>query len=120
MMNENRFQTDNGWIIRFSHRTADLENVLDEYGFNLTEKADFIEYWAACLDPGKDYCMFPQETERVNALLPVFISPAPDSLHRIWFYFSELESGKSVNPPVQIERISRAGFAVVEWGGMMQ
>jgi len=78
-----------------------------------------MQFWSNKLDRSKDYTVYPQETLRIDAAMPVTIRPTPEKLYRIWFYFAEAK-GDYVKSPSTTEKIERKGFTVVEWGGMVQ
>jgi len=46
------------------------------------------------------------------------ISPKPDTLIRLEFYFQQLDSRIEIVEP-EIETPEREGFVVVEWGGVL-
>ena len=113
------FQTSASWKLPVKGRVEFFKKILDLYGFNSTEKRDFIEFWNKRLDPDRQYLMYPQETGIIERAMPVKILPQPASIHRIWFYFIPSEE-EPVTLPQGIERIIRDGFTVVEWGGMFK
>ncbi|MFZ3371641.1 MAG: hypothetical protein WA131_01230 [Desulfitobacteriaceae bacterium] len=113
------FQKNVGWLVQAANRTADLEKILYLYGFNSQEKADFMEFWTKKLDEAKDYVAYPQETYLINQAMPITIEPRPESITRIWFYFAEKNQGEVLEPG-STEKITRNGFTVVEWGGMVE
>jgi len=112
------FQFSNGWQIPAETRREEMEKVLRRYSFNDAEIIDFLEYWDTRLEKDTDYTMFPQETGTVDLVMPVHIEPAPDSIHRIWFVFSE-DFSPYVTEPVEVESIIRKPYTVVEWGGIV-
>jgi len=116
---EKYFQTSAAWKLPVKGRTDALENILDLYGFNEKEKADFIAFWSEKLDSNKKYLIYPQETALINRAMPIKIGSTPDSLYRIWFYFISGED-EPILIPHNVERIKRTGFTVVEWGGMFK
>ena len=111
------FQKDTGWLIVAGTREQQYRDILTDYGFNETEIADFIEYWTEKLPQGVDYIMYPQNTETVNYVMPVNVTPEPDSMERIWFTFEEY-NGQRCGIPT-ITPIERKDYAVVEWGGII-
>lgn len=112
-------QRNEGWIIKPETRERQLSEIAAQYAFNAQETEDFVTFWCARLESGTSYIMYPQLTETIDALMPVEITPAPDSVFRVWFLF-ETVSGEAVLPaepkPTPIER---AGFTVTEWGGIV-
>jgi len=110
------FQTDKGFRLDIEKRDRQLKNILDAYGFNETEKADFIEFWTQILDPGRVYVMYPQGTKILDNVMPVFTNPEPDNIFRLWFGFEATD--KTPDAPA-IEKITRGGLTFVEWGGFI-
>lgn len=110
------FQTEKGFRLDTENRERQLEDILDLYGFNETEKADFIEFWTHMLDPNRVYAMYPQGTDTLNDAMPVIINPKPDSVFRLWFGFEATD--KAPEAP-DIETITRSEFTLVEWGGFI-
>jgi len=54
------------------------------------------------------------------------ITPAPEDIFRIWFYFSPIgtesflmTTGIGADAPVNIKSIHRSDYSVVEWGGLV-
>ncbi len=116
---EKYFQRSAAWKLPVKGRVDAFEDILDLYGFNEREKRDFIEFWSEKLDPDKQYLVYPQETALIDRAMPVKIDSMPDSIFRIWFYFISGDE-EPLLIPQQVERISRDGFTVVEWGGMFR
>lgn len=108
------FQTQKGFFLKARNRAEQLEGILDQYSFNQTEKADFITYWTQRLDPNQNYAMYPQDTERIDAVMPLTVTPAPDHVHRLWFAFVATDEPPKAPNVVPFER---GGFTVIEWGG---
>ena len=96
-----------------------MSEIAAQYAFNAQETEDFVTFWCSRLESDTAYLMYPQHTETIDALMPVDISPAPESIYRVWFLF-ETVSGEAVLPaepkPTPIER---SGFTVTEWGGIV-
>ena len=112
-------QREEGWIIKPETMERQLNEIASMYEFNKRETEDFVTFWCSRLESDTAYLMYPQHTETIDALMPVDISPAPESIYRVWFLF-ETVSGEAVLPaepkPTPIER---AGFTVTEWGGIV-
>jgi hypothetical protein len=112
------WQKKEGYVIRASYRGQDMASMLGEYGFNKKEAVEFIDYWASHLLGDVDYVLYPQETDAVDRAMPLYISPEPDEVMRIWFY---AEPSVSAPEPVTCpEKIVREGFYVVEWGVLIK
>ncbi|MBP5184947.1 MAG: hypothetical protein J6113_07560, partial [Lachnospiraceae bacterium] len=114
------FETGPGFLLPVQDRKAILSDLLDKYGFNAKEKADFLEFWLEYLDADTAYLMIPQTQEMVDKVMPLDLSIPADTVYRIWFGFApvcEDASQISVLPEALIRPIIREGFTVVEWGG---
>lgn len=114
------FQTEEGFVIRADERKEEFERILAQYGFNEKEIHDFTEFWCEKLDQDADYMMYPQGTETVDAAMPVQITPEPESIVRMWFAFEKCSEENTANVlTAQITPFDRAGYALVEWGGLV-
>jgi hypothetical protein len=114
------FETGAGFLLPVYEREAILSDILDKYGFNAKEKADFLEFWLEYLDADTAYLMIPQSQEMVDKALPLNLSTPADTVYRIWFGFEPVNSDAlqlPVLPEALIRPIIREGFTVVEWGG---
>lgn len=109
------YQTREGYLIPAEDRAGTFASILEGYGLNEKEISDFNDYWCERLEPGWDYAMYPQLTETVDEAMPLSVSPAPDTILRIWFAFVRNET-----PAVQAESqaLVRTGVTLVEWGGL--
>lgn len=112
------WQKIEGYVIRAESREQDMTLMLGQYNFNEKETMEFIEYWSQHLAEGVDYVFYPQETSAVDRVMPLYISPEPDHVMRIWFYAEPLVSAPG--PVKSPEKIIREGFYVVEWGVMIR
>jgi hypothetical protein len=108
------WQKEEGYIIRAAYREQDMAFMLRHYGFNQKETVEFIDYWASHLIEDMDFVFYPQETAAVNQDMPLYITPKPDHVMRIWFCAEPLMSAPE--PVKSPEKIVREGFYVVEWG----
>ncbi|ETP73306.1 hypothetical protein UYO_0772 [Lachnospiraceae bacterium JC7] len=111
------FDKDEGWMIPADTRAERFREILTAYGFNENEIRDFLEFWTIKLPDRTDVMMYPQLTETVDNAMPVSISPAPDHIFRLWFTFEPFD-GQTVPEP-EIKPVSRDGYTVVEWGGVI-
>lgn len=109
------WQQEEGFVIPAENREAVFRRILTGYGLNETEIRDFCEFWCEKLDADTSYAMYPQLTEAVDAAMPADITPAPDTVVRLWFAFSPDQTPESTAVP---EAVPRKGFTVIEWGGL--
>ena len=102
-------------MIPAENREETFRSILTGYGLNETEITDFCEFWCEKLDSDKAYAMYPQLTEAVDSAMPAEITPAPDTVLRLWFAFSPDEVPEKI---ASAEAVQRTGFTVIEWGGL--
>jgi len=104
-----------GFCVKGEDTAEFLEKTLGEIGLTDKEANEFIIYWLPKLEINEyNLISFQNEIYTDNAELT--ISPAPDSLLRVFMAW------KPVNEPVEIapqtfEPFAREGFTAVEWGG---
>lgn len=105
-----------------SVKRADLEKFLkdslDSLGLSHTEKKDFMDFWLAKMLANKEDYFFVSfvGTRDFNKVAPLKISPAPDTLIRIFMYYIPLDKPMRTEKQ-DLKSIDRNGFTVVEWGG---
>lgn len=111
----------NGWVVKQSEIVPFLNEKLNKIGFNNSEKVDFIEYWQYKLNQhnSKYYFICFLQNEEVDKYVPMHVSPKPDSTNRI------LMIAQPINKPFKVkeqnlQKITRKGFALVEWGGVLK
>ena len=104
-----------GFVIKGSETEAFLREKLAFMGLTSREYNDFITFWVPemCRNP---YNLISFSTEQYEALAPLCISPAPDSVLRVHMVYKGLRQPVKVLPQT-LNPWRRTGFAVVEWGG---
>ena len=102
-------------MIKGSETEAFLREKLAFMGLTSREYNDFITFWVPemCRNP---YNLISFSTEQYEALAPLCISPAPDSVLRVHMVYKGLRQPVKVLPQT-LNPWRRTGFAVVEWGG---
>ena len=79
------------------------------------EMNEFIVYWLPRMEHNPyNLISFQGDTYTDSAKLD--ITPAPDSMLRIFMTYVPLEKAVDIEPQ-QLETFERKGFTVVEWGG---
>ena len=92
-----------------------LRETLAAMGLTPREYNEFIVYWLPLMRNNPwNLISFQGEAYTENAVLTV--SPAPDSLLRVFMAWRPLTEGVEIEPQA-IEPFQRNGFTVVEWGG---
>jgi hypothetical protein len=109
-----------GWVVSQSDIRAFLEKELIVAGLNQKEKDDMISYWVPELSGfGAPYYRLSfLQTDQMNTLVPLNITPKPDTEFRIFLLWSPLTAMPSIQlQPEILQPLVRRGFTVVEWGG---
>lgn len=114
-------QSKEGWIVKQTEIQNFLNEKLDKMEFNIAEKKDFISYWQYKLHKrnAKYYFIYFLQNEEVNNYAPMNVSPKPDSINRILMIVQPVNKPYEVKEQ-KLEKISRKGFALVEWGGILE
>ena len=104
-----------GFVVPGEDTAAFLEKALATLGLTDQEANEFLIYWLPKME-GNPYNLiaFQDEVYTENAALS--ISPAPDTLLRVFMAWKGLEEPVEVEPQV-LTPTPRTGFTVVEWGG---
>lgn len=106
---------DEGFVVKGNDITQFLEEKLEILGLNETETEEFIIYWLPVLQKNEyNYIRFASSDE-INEVMPLSVSPKPDSVIRVLMTYKALQEPVNVKPQ-QLEAPDREGFAVVEWG----
>lgn len=109
-------KNNEGFLVSSDTLLSFLENSLNQMGLNSKESADFITYWYPRMSVNeKNYVHF-LFNDDCNSYAELNITPKPDHIFRVGMLWSKTNS--NVIPPSQtIEKITREGFSVIEWGG---
>lgn len=112
------FTLDKGWVLDQANFESGMDDILTRLGLNEKEKQDFLEYWTKALDWTKPYyAVYYISSEEIDKAIPLTISPKPDSIMRMFFYFVPVDGKIKLKEP-SIQTFERNGFSAVEWGGM--
>ena len=107
---------DKGFIVATDQVELLLAEKLAAQGFQAKEYDEFIEFWAPRMK-SKDYVyvyFMPQAD--YDKLVPMDISPQPDTIIRTYMIYKSLDEPIKVEPQI-FTAPERKGFTVVEWGG---
>ncbi|MEI6498599.1 MAG: hypothetical protein WCO23_01425, partial [bacterium] len=95
-----------------------ISDHLDKLGLNKKEKNDFMEFWLPKM-PDKPYVRLTWfGTSTVNQMIPMTVIPKPDTVIRIFLDFQGLDKTYDLKSQ-KLTSISRKGFTVIEWGGLL-
>ncbi|MCD4704933.1 hypothetical protein K8R66_02550 [bacterium] len=87
-------------------------------GLNQKESIQFKKYWLKELEEANYYEIKILEKLFLDENMNLIITPKPDTLIRLNFYFKPHSEKIELNEPT-IETPKRNGFTVVEWGGLL-
>lgn len=102
------YDFSHGFCVAGSDTAAFLENALHNLGLTRKEANEFIVYWLPQMQENPSDCY--------TQVAQLDISPAPDTLLRVFMAWKPLE--EKVDIPAQtLTAPARDGFTAVEWGG---
>ena len=109
------YKIEQGFVVPGTETEKFLEESLRALGLTDKEANEFIIYWLPRMEHNSyNLISFLGEQYTDNAALHV--SPAPDSVLRVFMVFKALDEPVSIAPQ-ELEGIERNGFTHVEWGG---
>ena len=110
-----RYDLSKGFCVAGSDTESFLKEKLTYMGLTEDEMNEFIVYWLPRMEHNKyNLISFQGDTYTDSAKLD--ITPAPDSLLRVFMTYVPLEDAVDIEPQ-QLSTFERKGFTVVEWGG---
>ena len=110
---------DSGTIVPRDEVISTIKLQLQEQGLDTNEIDGFLAYWEPKL-PTTPYTRLTWlDTAQMNELAPLQITPAPNTVIRIFLDFQGLQKPFSITPQI-FHAPARKGFTVVEWGGLLR
>jgi hypothetical protein len=114
-------QITKGWYVPKADLASFMNNKLNELGLTSKEKTDMLEYWLPEMQAKNApyYRVSFLQTQEMNEMIPMNISPAPNTLFRVFLDYQPLTK-KPATPiqPQNLTKVQRNGFTVIEWGGL--
>lgn len=107
-----------GFVVAKADVKKLFEDKLAILGMNAKETADFEEYWLPKLSDKPYYFITFIAQSDLDKYAPLTVSPKPDSVIRVFFDYKGLDK-KTAVVEQKLTRVTRSGFAVVEWGGRL-
>ena len=108
-----------GFVIKGKDTKAFLQQTLSKLGLTPKEYNEMIVYWLPWMEHHSyNLIHFANKEYTDNAKLT--ITPAPDSILRIFMSFKELKEPKTLKPQTLDFSFQRQGFSAIEWGGAEQ
>jgi len=114
--NKQDWDMSEGWCVKGTDTEAFLRSTLGRLGLTPAESGAFIAYWLPSMGDNP-YNLITFQWDDYAAAAPLAVSPAPDSLLRVFMVFQPLDAPVSVPAPPERPAFARDGFTVVEWGG---
>ena len=109
-----------GSIVAKKNLEKKLREDLSRLGLNQKESNDFLAFWLSKM-PTTPYTRLSWlTTSDMNTLAPLTITPAPDTLIRVFLDFEGLEKPIDMKPQLLAPSLPRNGFSVIEWGGLLK
>ena len=110
---------DFGTVVPQAKVVTTIRQQLAAQGFNAKETADFLEYWQPRLPKDPYVRLSWLNTQQMNALAPLAITPRPATLIRTFLDFQGLAKPVQLKPQT-FHAPARSGFTAVEWGGLLR
>ncbi len=110
-----RFDFSAGFCVAGADTESFLREKLTYMGLTEDEMNEFIVYWLPRMEHNA-YNLIAFQGDVYTDSAKLSITPAPDSLLRVFMAYVPLEDAVSIAPQ-QLETFDRNGFAAVEWGG---
>ena len=104
-----------GFCVPGADTAAFLEDALAQLGLTRREANEFIVYWLPRMEQNP-YNLIAFQGEAYTDRARLTVTPAPDSVLRVFMAWKGLEEPVDV-PPQELSAFQRQGFALVEWGG---
>lgn len=112
-----------GFVIPYYDLSSFYRNTLPGLGLSKDQTMEFAEYWEKALPYYPYYFIRIMTEEEIEAIEPLIITPSPDTILRVRFYFEPLdrfELRERQDVPFRPSLQKDQGFKVVEWGGMVK
>ncbi len=105
-----------GFCVRGEDTAAFLQQTLSNLGLTPREYNEFIVWWLPQMQDNP-YNLIHFAWEEYDRAAPLEISPAPDTLLRVFMVWQASDTFVDIPAPILPEAPVREGFTVVEWGG---
>lgn len=107
-----------GYVVDSIEIESFLRDLLPRLGLNVKETIEMSTYWQKALPKSPYYFIGIISKKNLDNIAPLTVSPAPTTTIRVALYFEPLDKKIEVEEP-SITKSKRAGFTVVEWGGII-
>lgn len=110
-----RWNMTSGFVVKGEDTDEFLQDTLSAMGLTPKEYNEFVVYWYPQMK-NNPYNIIHFADEEYTKTAPLTITPAPDSLLRVFMVFKPSDTYMEL-PQQEIKPFVRKGFSVVEWGG---
>lgn len=110
-----QYDFSKGFCVKGEDTAAFLEDALGKLGLNRREANEFIVYWLPRMQENP-YNIIAFQADAYTDAAPLDITPAPDSLIRVFMAYYPSETEITIAPQ-ELTAPQRTGFTVIEWGG---
>ena len=107
-----------GFYVTKENAIEFLEEKLTYIGLNNRERNEFIMYWLPILERNEQNLVYFELTEERDNYNKLIINPKPDSILRLAIHVKKVNE-PTIIPEQTLEKFTRKGFTVVEWGGVI-
>ncbi|MBQ7922460.1 MAG: hypothetical protein IJ325_07780 [Clostridia bacterium] len=111
-----QYDLSRGFCVKGEDTAEFLENVLAKIGLTEREANEFIIYWLPQMEQNA-YNLISFQTDAYTDSAELNITPAPDSLLRVFMAWKPLDEAVEILPQ-EFAEFERSGFTAVEWGGV--
>ena len=111
---DTQYDFSKGFCVAGEDTAAFLEDALEKLGLTEREANEFIIYWAPRME-GNAYNLISFQWETYTDSAKLEITPAPDTLIRVFMAFKPMEQETHIEPQ-ELTAPERKGFTAVEWG----
>lgn len=109
------YDMSKGFVVKGEDTEAFLQEKLEYMGLTPREYNEFIVYWLPLMQDN-EYNLIAFQGEEYTDNAELEITPAPDSVLRVFMTFRALDAPVEVEEQ-QLDTFERSGFTVIEWGG---
>lgn len=109
------FDIKEGFVVKRDDTIEFLQDKLAYLGLTPREYNEFIVYWWPLMMKN-EWNLISFIGKQYISQAPLFITPQPDSIQRVFMVFKGLEEAIEIKEQI-LEPFERSGFSVIEWGG---
>lgn len=107
-----------GFLVKKNELIPFFEDKLSAMGLSPREINDFITYWCPRMQANENSFVHFEFNSGYEAVSSMQIAPKPDNLFRMYMIWGDAGQLHDVTfTPQPLEKVTRSGFTVVEWGG---